>query len=276
MAHRDVLDDVFVPGQPVGHLGQRLEAHVDFSLTGGRDFVMLLLDADAHALHLEHHLGADVLQGVHGRHREIAGLVLDLETEIRAFLDRAVFAAIPVTFVRIDVVVARILRGVVAQRVEDEKLRLGSKERRVADAGGLEIGLGLARDVARVARVVGAGDGVGDVGDDAQRRILGERIHHRSIRVWNHQHVAVVDRLPSANRRTVEAQAFVEGSFILELGDRGSEMLPRAKQVDEFHIDHHHALFLDHCQYLFWRHLNRNPPGRFTGRHICSYRSIGP
>ena len=51
VAHRDVLDDVFVPGQPVGHLGQRLEAHVDLGLAGGRDFVMLFLDADADVLH---------------------------------------------------------------------------------------------------------------------------------------------------------------------------------------------------------------------------------
>jgi hypothetical protein len=47
-------------------------------------------------------------------------------------------------------------------------------------------------------------------------------------------------------------------------------MLPRAEQVDEFHIDHHHALVLDHLENLFRRHRNRNPPGRFTGRQICS------
>ena len=82
VAHRDVLDDVFVPGQPVGHFGQRLEAHVDFGLAGGGDFVMLFLDADADALHLEHHLGADVLQAVGGRHRKVAFLVLDLVAEV--------------------------------------------------------------------------------------------------------------------------------------------------------------------------------------------------
>src|SRR5208282_2735415 len=109
----------------------------DFSLAGGGYFVMLLLDADTYPLHLEHHLGADVLQGVHRRDREVAGFVLDLEAEVRAFLDRALAPAVPITFVRVDVVVARILRRVVAQRVEDEKLRLGSEERRVADAGGL-------------------------------------------------------------------------------------------------------------------------------------------
>jgi len=89
---------------------------------------MLLLDADTDPLHLEHHLGADVLQGVDRRNREVAGLVLDLETEVRAFFDRALAPAVPVTFVRVDIVVARILGGVVAQRVEDEKLRLGSKK----------------------------------------------------------------------------------------------------------------------------------------------------
>ena len=50
---------------------------------------MLLLDPDADPLHLEHHLGADVLQRVGGRDREVAFLVLDLVAEVRAVLDGA-------------------------------------------------------------------------------------------------------------------------------------------------------------------------------------------
>ena len=194
------------------HLDQRLKAHVDFGLAGGRDFVMLLLDPDADALHLEHHLGADVLQAVVRRHREVAFLVARLVAEVDALL-----AAVPVALVRLDVVVARVLVGVVADAVEDEELGLGTEVGGVADAGRLEVRLGLARDVARVARVVGAGDRIRDVADQLRRRILGERIHHRGVGIGNHQHVAVVDRLPSANRRSVEAEALIEGRFVLEL-----------------------------------------------------------
>ena len=57
----DVLDDVLVPLQRVGHLHQRQEPHVDLGLTGGGHLVVLLLHADADPLHRHDHLLADVL-----------------------------------------------------------------------------------------------------------------------------------------------------------------------------------------------------------------------
>jgi len=82
---------------------------------------MLLLDANPDPLHLEHHLGADILQRVHRRDRKIAFLVFNFVAEVGASLDRALAPAVPVTFVGFDIVVARILRGVVAESVEDKK-----------------------------------------------------------------------------------------------------------------------------------------------------------
>src|SRR5712692_11990488 len=104
---------------------------------------MMLLDLDADALHLEHHLGANVLEAVVGRNREIAFLIARLIAEILAVL-----AAIPDALGRLDKVVAGVLVGVEADAVEDEELGLRAKVGGVADAGGLQIGLGLARDIA--------------------------------------------------------------------------------------------------------------------------------
>ena len=168
-------------------------------------------------------------------------------------------------FLGLDVVVARVLLGVVADVVEDEELGLGAEVGGVGDAGRLEIGLGLARDVARVARIVGAGDRIGDVADHGERGLLGEGIHHRGVGVGDDQHVAVVDRLPAANRRPVESQSLIERRFVLEFADRRGEMLPLPQQVHELQIHERGALVLDHLENLFGSHRTRNPPGRLRG-----------
>src|SRR5262249_38213200 len=116
----DVFDDVLIPGQPVSHFGERLEAHVDFGLAGGGNFVVLLLDADTDPLHLEDHLGADILETIGRRYRKVSFLVLDLVAEVEAALDGVLFAAVPVTFVGLDEVVTGVLSGIEAQRIENE------------------------------------------------------------------------------------------------------------------------------------------------------------
>ena len=47
----DVLDDVLVEHQLVGHRQQRVEPHVDLGLAGGAHLVVLHLDLDPEALH---------------------------------------------------------------------------------------------------------------------------------------------------------------------------------------------------------------------------------
>ena len=69
---RDVLHDVLVFDQLVGHGDQRVELHVDLALAGGRDLVVVALDLDADPFHGQRHLGADVHERVRGRHREVA------------------------------------------------------------------------------------------------------------------------------------------------------------------------------------------------------------
>src|SRR5208337_5369320 len=163
--------------------------------------------------------------------REIAFLVAGLVSNVAARIaDVKLAPGVPVALVRLDAVHAGVLRGLVLDTVEDKELGLGSKVSGVANTGRFEVGLGLLGNVARVASIGGASDRIGDVADEAERWIFGERIHYCGVRVGDYQHVARVDRLPSANRRAVEAQPFIEGRFVLELGDRGSEMLPRAEQ----------------------------------------------
>ena len=134
------------------------------------------------------------------------------------------------------------LIGIVTDSVEDEELRLRTKVGGVGNAGGLEVGLCLLRDVSRISIVIGAGDGVGDIADQTQRRILCEGIHYRGVAIRHHQHVARLDRHPSANRGAVDAEAFFKRRLILELRDGNRKMLPTAEQVDELDIDHDGAL----------------------------------
>ena len=120
----DVLDDVLVEHELVGHAQQRVEAHVDLGLAGGADLVVLDLDLDAEPLHREDHLGAQVLVLVHRRDREVALLVPDLVAEVAAaFVARGV----PRRFDRVDRVRRRVLVVVEPHVVEDEELRLGTE-----------------------------------------------------------------------------------------------------------------------------------------------------
>ena len=70
VALRDVLADVLVPHELIGHLEQRLELHVDFALAGRRDLVVVRLDDDPDLAHLVDHLAAQVVVRVGRADRE--------------------------------------------------------------------------------------------------------------------------------------------------------------------------------------------------------------
>ena len=135
--------------------------------------------------------------------------------------------------VRVDVVEALVRGGVEARVVEDEELGLGAEVGRVADAGLLQVGLGLAARcsadrASTVSRVIGSHD----VADQHQRRMLEERVDERRLRVGHHQHVALVDRLPAADRGAVEAVARPRTSP-RRGPDRVRAVLPAARPVRE-------------------------------------------
>ena len=241
----DVLDDVLVLDQLVGHRDQRVELHVDLALAGGRDLVVVALDLDADPLHGQRHLGAHVHQRVRGRHREVAFLGADLVGEVGPL----VLGHVPVALDRIDEVGAVVDVLAVAHVVEHEELGLGAEERARADAARIEVLLGLARDAARVAAVVLLGHRVAHVADQHQRLVRAERVEERGLLVRHQQHVGGVDLLEAADRGAVEAEALVDRFGVDRPGgERG--VLPHPGQVGEAQVDHFDAVVLDRLDHV--------------------------
>ena len=242
---RHVLDHVLVLDQLVGHGDQRIELHVDLALAGSRDLVVVALDLDADPLHGQRHLGADVHERVRGRHREVALLGPDLVGEVRTL----VLGHVPVALDRVDEVGAEVDVLAVAHVVEHEELGLGAEECARADAGGVEVLLGLARDAARVAAVVFLGHRVAHVADQDERLVRAERVDERGLLVRHQQHVRGVDLLEAADRGAVEAKALVDRVDVDRAGrERG--VLPHPGQVGEAQVDHFDPLILDRLDHV--------------------------
>ena len=183
--------------------------HVDLALAAGGHLVMLGLDLQAALDHGQHHLGAQVVQGVGGRAGEIAFLVAQLVAEVRLL----VAAGVPGALDAVEEVVAGVLVLIVADVVEDEELQFGAEIGGVGDAGRLHVVDGLAGHVARIARVVLLGERVLNVADHRQGAVLAERIEEGGLGDRHDEHVGFVDGLPAANAGAVEAEAFLEDVF---------------------------------------------------------------
>ena len=92
---------------------------------------------------------------------------------------RSLFARIPESLFRVDVVEAIVVALIESDAVQDEELQLRPEVRRVADTDLLQVGLGFLCDMAGVPAVPLASHGIHDVADQAQRGNRGERVHHR-------------------------------------------------------------------------------------------------
>jgi hypothetical protein len=116
--------------------------------------------------------------------------------------------SVPVRFRRVDLVVAEVGALVVAHLVEHEVLELRPEIRGNPDPRASEIGFRLLRNITGVPAVALPRHGVADIADQHQGRCLGEGVRKRGCRVGDHQHVAFLNFLESADRRAVEADAF--------------------------------------------------------------------
>jgi hypothetical protein len=106
------------------------------------------------------------------------------------------------------------------------------------------MGLGMLGDRARVAGVVLAGQRLQHVAEDDQLRLGGEGIERRGGEIGQQQHVGLVDRLPTGDRRAVEHDAL--GQQVLVDGlDRLGEVLPFAPRVGETEVDVFHLVLFD-------------------------------
>jgi len=202
----DVFDDVLVPHERIRHVDQRQAEQVDLGLAGGCYLVVLLLDANADLFHRSHHLGADVVQAVLRRYREVAFFVTRLVPEIL----QAIVAGVPPAFDGVDFVERLVLLLIEADAVEDEELGLGAEDRIVADSRRAQEVDRLFRDSSWVSRVTLQGEGFAYVADQRERRCFVEWIDHGSGRIGHDQHVGFVGCLPAANRRAVKTQSLFE------------------------------------------------------------------
>ena len=226
----DVLDDVLVGHDLVGHARERLVAQVDLALAAGGNLVVMELTRDPEPFEGQHHARAQVVQRVVGSGREVPLLLAHRIAEPG-------LPGVPVAFARVDEVVGVVRAEVVRDLVEDEELALRPHVGGVGDTGREQVLLCALGDAARVLRVRAAGDRIRDLADQRERRRLGERIEDRRRRVGHEQHVRLGDPLPAANRRAVEAEAVVEGRFV-EGPDREGHVLPGSEQVAELEVHH--------------------------------------
>ena len=116
--------------------------------------------------------------------------------------------------------------------------RFGTKYPR--DVGDTDI---LLPYVPWVPRIQYLRQGILDIADHAQCRIRYERIDESLSRVRLDQHVALVDRLKTADARTVETDA-VDDNILVQLLDRNRDMLPQSRNIREFQIDELQPLVL--------------------------------
>ncbi len=147
----------------------------------------------------------------------------------------------------------------VAHFVEDEELRFRSEKRRVGHAGALQICFRFFRHAARIAIVGLARNRIDDGADQTQRRLGVVDIDPGGRGIGNDEHVAGVDRAPTANAGAIEAEAFRKNFFVI-LGQRGGEMLPAAGQIGELEVDQLDLAVLDHladvgCGFFVFGHV---------------------
>ncbi len=141
----------------------------------------------------------------------------------------------------------------------------GPKIRGVADAGCLQIGLGLLGGGSRVTVVTLPGRRLHDVAEQDQARLGRERIHHRGVRVRHQDHVGLVDRLPAGDGRPIEHEAVAE-HILLDRGDVLRGVLPLAAWIGEAEVHIFHRMLGEHLHHLG---NAAAAAGRRLSRHTC-------
>ncbi len=137
--------------------------------------------------------------------------------------------------------------------IEDEKLGLGPEERRVGYTGVVQVHLGLLRNPARIPLIMLTRDRIDDAARHDQRTSLRKRIDVGGIRIRNEQHIALVNRCPAANTRSVDAEPIFEG-ILLELGNGIRNVLRNTRQVRESQIELASFFLLGKLQHFFGTH----------------------
>ena len=150
-----VANHILVNHHVVGGFHQLVEALVDFRLAAGGHFVMVALDVQTAGNHGLHHLAAQILVVIGGRHREVPFLVPRPVSQV--VLPPA---GVPAPFLGIDEVEAGVLVLVETHVIENEEFGFRAEVRCVGNAAVLQVQFGFLADPARIALVALLGDRV--------------------------------------------------------------------------------------------------------------------
>jgi hypothetical protein len=241
VAVRDVPERVLEDLDLVALLRQRVRADVDLALAAGADLMVMHFDFQAEFFAGLAHRGAQVLEAVHRRYREIAALHAGTMAHVAAVVARA---GVPRALHRVDDVAAAVQVVGPARAVEDEEFILGAEEARIRDAGGLEVGLGALGQRARIAVVALHRRRFHDVATQEQRGFLEERIDHRGRRIRHQDHVGLVDALPSGDRGAVEHLS-VDEEVLVHHARRDGDVLFLPARIRKAQVAIANFLFLD-------------------------------
>ena len=111
-----------------------------------------------------------------------------------------VLSRVPGPLVRVHLVGAAVHARTDVHLIEDEEFIFRTEERRIGNAGGLEVGLGTLRQGARITLIALHRHRLDDVAAQVDGRFLVERINDGGGRVGHQDHVRLVDALPTGNR----------------------------------------------------------------------------
>src|SRR5262249_45711627 len=209
-------------------------------------------DFDPNAFKRQHHRGAYILGMVIGRNGKISLLVARAMAQVR-IIRRSLSAGIPKGRLRIKVVEPIVVALIETDIIEDEELKLRTDIDGVGDADLFDVLFGLLRHITRIAGVIAASYRIFNIADQHQRRMLSKWIYLRRSGIREQQHVRLIDRLESADRGSIEANAFSE-KVLGQFAGRNREMLPRPRQVNEPQIYDLDPLLFSSLNYFFWGH----------------------
>ena len=246
------MDNVLVLHQVIACVLQGVEAIVDLLLTSGGHLVVGTLEDQTDLLQVGDHVVAQVLGVVDRRNREVTLLDAVLEGDVRGAVLFGVNAGVPRSLDGVNLVEGTLHGVLEANLVEDEELGLRGEGSGVGDAGGLQVSLGLAGDLTRIAGVRLVGQRVDDGEGHVEGLVLAERVDEGGRDIRDQLHVGLVDGLETLHGRTIERHAVGEG-VVNEFAGRDGEVLLNADQIGETHGDVLDAFLVDQCFDLFRR-----------------------
>jgi hypothetical protein len=167
----------------------------------------------------------------------------------RAALTLGLLATRPGRFLRVDLQGAAGHVDAPRHRIENEEFGFGSEVGGVADAAGLEIGLGALGDRTRIAVVAAAVGRIDDVAGDDDGRLIEEGVNIGGARIGHQLHVRSLNPLPAGDRRTIESVAVLELVFA-KSADRHGHVLLLATGIGEAEVNELRLVFLDHVDYV--------------------------